>query len=63
MSTAAFHILHLAPALSILSFVKILIAIFRIPENNYAAFPLLILKSSLFITTSRCQCSLFSTYQ
>ncbi|MBW1520031.1 hypothetical protein CDH60_11085 [Escherichia coli] len=47
---AAFRILRLNPALNTLSFVKILIAMCRIPENNSAAFPLLILQSSSFIT-------------
>ncbi len=37
---AAFRILRLNPALNTLSFVKILIAMCRIPENNSAAFPL-----------------------
>ncbi|EMW64530.1 hypothetical protein EC2756500_0567, partial [Escherichia coli 2756500] len=46
---AAFRILRLNPALNTLSFVKILIAMCRIPENNSAAFPLLILQSSSFI--------------
>ncbi len=50
LSMAAFRILRLNPALNTLSFVKILIAMCRIPENNSAAFPLLILQSSSFIT-------------
>ncbi len=63
LSMAAFRILRLNPGSNTLSFVKILIAMCRIPENNSAAFPLLILQSSSFITTSRRQCSLFSTCQ
>ncbi|EMZ88930.1 hypothetical protein EC2722950_0230, partial [Escherichia coli 2722950] len=35
---AAFRILRLNPALNTFSFVKILIAMCRIPENNSAAF-------------------------